>query len=126
MHLRPTTLALTLIALALTPSLAAQTVVESNVPGTGFDDQTSTAPTLQVYSREVIVDVTVTDDQGKPVHGLAQSDFTIEENGHPQSIRSFHEFGTRNDSVAAAPKLPPNTYTNTHSMPASGPVNIIL
>src|ERR1035441_4904822 len=113
MHLRPTTLALTLIALALTPSLAAQTVVESNVPGAGFDDQTSTAPTIQVFSREVIVDVTVTDDNGNPVHGLAQSDFTIEENGHPQSIRSFREFGTGSTVAVAAPKLPPNTYTNT-------------
>ena len=62
-----------------------------------------------------------------PVHGLKQSDFSIEENGKPQPIRSFREFGTEIPvAEPAAPKLPPGVYTNSQSTPASGPVNILL
>jgi VWFA-related protein len=82
------------------------------------------APTLQVYSRETVVDVTVTDAHGNPVHGLTQSDFTIKEDGHPQSIRSFHEYATQ--PVPPPPKLPPNTYTNLQPPPPTAAVNIFL
>ena len=53
--------------------------------------QPSAAPTLKVYSRETIVDVTVTDAKGNPVHGLTRDDFTVEEDGHPQPISGFYE-----------------------------------
>jgi len=87
--------------------------------------KSSTTPTIQVYSRETLVDVTVTDAQGHPVRGLKQSDFTISEDGSPQSIRSFQEFGTRTTTAARTlPKLPPNVYTNLQ--PASGPLNVLL
>jgi VWFA-related protein len=86
--------------------------------------KSATIPTIQVYSRETILDVLVTDDKGQPVRGLTQSDFTIEEDGHPQPIRSFAEY----DKTAppAPPRtLPPNTYTNAATLPANGPVQII-
>jgi hypothetical protein len=85
----------------------------------------SAAPTIQVYSRETLVDVTVTDAKGQPVRGLTQSDFTIAEDGKPQSIRSFKEFG-RNLPVAqrVAAKLPPNVYTNLQ--PTDGPLTVLL
>ena len=87
----------------------------------------SSVPTLHVTTREIVVDVEVTDANGKPVHGLKQSDFSIEENGKPQSIRSFREFGTEIPvAEPAAVKLPPGVYTNSQSTPASGPVNILL
>jgi VWFA-related protein len=87
----------------------------------------SSAPTLKVYSRETVVDVTVTDANGQPVHGLKQSDFTVLEDGKPQAIRSFHDYGVATPSTPAIPpKLPPNTYTNFQPAPASSAVNILL
>jgi VWFA-related protein len=88
---------------------------------------TTTAPTLHVYSRETIVNVTVTDAKGNPVHGLKQSDFTISEDGQPQPIRSFAEYGfDLQPPPPIPPKLPPNVYTNFQATPATGPVNILL
>src|ERR1700677_1766468 len=40
--------------------------------------------TLKVNARLTLVDVTVTDAKGKPVHGLTQADFTVKEDGKPQ------------------------------------------
>jgi VWFA-related protein len=82
-------------------------------------------PTLKVYSRETIVDVTVTDAKGNPVHGLKQEDFTLKEDNKPQPIRSFEEFGHAPPS-SPPPKLPPNVYTNLQPPPSSSAVNILL
>jgi VWFA-related protein len=122
----PTLLAL---ALALTlpagvPGLASETSAYGPNAPFGQDPHPSTAPTIQVYSRETILDVLVTDDKGQPVRGLTQSDFTVTEDGAPQPIRSFAEY-SKDAPPAPARALPPNTYTNTHSLPASGPVQIL-
>src|ERR1035437_5466277 len=85
--------------------------------------QQSSAPTIKVYSRETIVDITVTDAKGQPVHGMKQADFTVEQDGKPQSIHSFQEFTNTTPATAPA-RLPPNTYTNFQ--PATGPLNILL
>jgi VWFA-related protein len=82
--------------------------------------------TLQVYSRETIVDILVTDDRGRPVRGLKQPDFSVEEDGNPEPIRSFKESGVNLAAARPQPKLPPGMYTNAHAAPATGPVNIIL
>jgi VWFA-related protein len=93
--------------------------------------QQSIAPTLQVYSRETVVDVVVTDAKGQPIHNLQQSDFTIEEDGKPQPIRSFLETSrdTARDTpqTASAPrKLPPHVFSNVQPAPVAGAVNIVL
>ena len=91
------------------------------------DASQTSVPTLHVTSREIVVDVMVTDANGNAVRGLKQSDFSIEENGKPQPIRSFGEFGSEIPvAEPAAPKLPPGVYTNSQSTPVSGPVNILL
>src|SRR5256885_1937797 len=41
---------------------------------------------IRVSSNLVVVPVSVTDPQGQPVLGLKQTDFHIEEDGHPQEI----------------------------------------
>jgi VWFA-related protein len=84
-------------------------------------------PTLHVTAREVIFDVMVTGKDGQPVRGLQQSDFSITENGRPQIVRSFAEFSSTVPPVQPPSlKLPPNVYTNSHAVPATGPVNIFL
>ncbi|HXE09751.1 MAG TPA: VWA domain-containing protein [Acidobacteriaceae bacterium] len=87
--------------------------------------KSSAAPTLKVYTRETVVDVSVTDAKGNPVHGLTRDDFTVKEDGKPQPIRSFEEFGA---SATPQPtrKLPPNVYTNLQPPPAGPALNIIL
>jgi VWFA-related protein len=135
MRLRPASL----IALGLTFSLtaivaaAAQTddepapLVAPQSVDLPQDATQASVPTLHVTSREIIVDVEVTDANGNAVRGLKQSDFAIEENGKPQPIRSFREFGSEIPvAEPAAPKLPPWVYTNSQSTPVSGPVNILL
>ena len=85
---------------------------------------TPQTPTLKVYSRETIVDVTVTDAKGNPVHGLKKEDFTLKEDNKPQPIRSFHEYATQ--PIPPPPKLPPNVYTNLQPPPPSSAVNILF
>ncbi|MGA1983663.1 MAG: VWA domain-containing protein [Acidobacteriaceae bacterium] len=85
--------------------------------------QNPSAPTIQVYSRETIVDVTVTDAKGNPVHGLTKDDFTVKEDGKDWPIKSFEEFGTQ--AVQPLPKLPPNVYSNVQPSAASGATNIL-
>jgi VWFA-related protein len=58
---------------------------------------------LQANSRVVLTDVTVTDKQGNPVHGLKASDFRIFDNKKAQDIASFEEHSK--DDTAAAPQL---------------------
>jgi VWFA-related protein len=86
--------------------------------------QTASVPTIKVNARETVVDVSVTDKDGKPVHGLTQADFTVKEDRKEQPIRSFHEYSS--EAVPAPEKLPPNTYSNRQPAAASGAVNILL
>jgi VWFA-related protein len=79
--------------------------------------------------RRVIVDVVVSDSNGKPVSGLTADDFSISEDGKPQRIRSFdlHDFDSISDLL---PKLPPslpvNTFVNIPSGPERGPLYVLL
>ncbi len=89
--------------------------------------QSVPAPIIQVYSRETLVDVTVTDKDGKPVHGLTQDDFTVKEDGKPQPLKSFEEYGAAKPSQAIPAPLPPNVYTNAQPpAPTSGAVDILM
>lgn len=83
--------------------------------------------TIRTYTNIVVVDVVVTDSQGKAVHGLTKSDFSLFENNKPQNIRSFEEHSAATGlQVIAPPKLPPGLFTNKPPVPVNGPVNVLL
>jgi VWFA-related protein len=73
-------------------------IVVSLVLGTvafaGYAQQPADAPvtTLKVQTNEVILPVTVRDKKGQVIANLKQEDFTLEQDGRPQTIKSFsHE-----------------------------------
>jgi VWFA-related protein len=79
--------------------------------------------------RRVIVDVVVSDSNGKPVSGLTADDFSIAEDGKSQRIRSFdvHDFDLISESLPKRPaSLPPNTFVNVPSGPERGPLYVLL
>ncbi len=79
--------------------------------------------------RRVVVDVVVSDSDGKPVSGLTAADFTVSEDGKPQSIHSFdvHDFDSISESLPKLPdSLPPNTFINVPSGPERGPLYVLL
>src|SRR5262249_17814847 len=82
------------------------------------------APTIRVTTRMVLVDVVVTDKQGKPVPGLRAEDFTIEEKGKTQKIASF----TTSPEAGAKPEpLPPGIYSNRAQYRSpGGPITVLL
>jgi VWFA-related protein len=98
-----------------TPLRAQQTSVQEPVP-----------PTIRVSTRLVLVDVVVSDKQGKPVKGLRADDFTLQEKGKTQKITFFsppHE----GESQSPASTLPPGIYSNKPEYrSAGGPVTVLL
>ncbi|HEX3940049.1 MAG TPA: VWA domain-containing protein [Acidobacteriaceae bacterium] len=120
--------ALCLLLLAASAALAQQPPgFPTSPPAQPVPSPDESVPTLKVTSRLTIENVTVTDAAGKPVHGLKQSDFTIKEDGKPQTIKNFQEFGvTISSAQSVPPALPPNVYTNAPPAVRSGAINILL
>jgi VWFA-related protein len=80
-----------------------------------------------VDTRLVVIDVVVTDKQGRPVTGLKKEDFSLKENGKDQTIKAF-EAHMPLTQQPALPKfnLPPDTYTNVPLQAVESSVNIVL
>lgn len=80
-------------------------------------------PTIRVSTHLVLVDVVVTDKQGKPITGLKPEDFVVEENGKAQKISTF----TASVENAPAPALPPGIYSNRPEYRSpGGPITVML
>jgi len=58
----------------------------------------STTPVIHVQSRLVVLDVVVTGKDGKPLAGLEKKDFTVLEDGQPQTIRNLDYTAIAGDS----------------------------
>jgi VWFA-related protein len=105
---------------------------DAQAPAAGDQNvQTKTPPapstaTITVSVRRVVVDITVTDAKGKPVPGLAASDFHVFEDGAPQAVQSFEVHTVEPQPPVTLPKLPPNTFSNLSSSPNGGPTTVIL
>ncbi len=84
--------------------------------------------TFTTTSRNVVLDVVVTDGNGNPIHGLNAHDFTVLENGTPQHVKGFEEHRSDAQSVKSPVpvSLPADTYTNYVTSTEPGAVNIIL
>ncbi len=81
-------------------------------------------PTIRVSTHMVLLDVVVTDKQGKAVSGLRPEDFVVEENGKVQKISSLT---TLADRTASAPQLPPGVYSNKPEYRSTGgPITVML
>lgn len=91
--------------------------------------QSTGAPyTIHRTVGRVVLDVVVTDAHHQAVHGLANHDFSIFEDGQPQKIRSFEERDDAN-STFTPPKLatlPPGTYMDLPSTAEHGPLYVIV
>jgi len=85
------------------------------------------ATTLRTSVDLVVIDVTVMDSERKPVKHLGAPDFSILEDGHPQTIKVFEEHvASASAPLPPAPKLDPGTFTNAFLVPANGALDILL
>ena len=82
------------------------------------------APTIRVSTHLVLVDVVVTDKQGKPVTGLHQEDFVVQEKGKNQKVAFFTTPGEPQSQPP--PVLPPGIYSNKPEYRSPGGPLVIL
>ena len=82
--------------------------------------------TIQTNSRVVLPDVTVTDRNGNPVHGLPESAFQILDDNKPQPIATFKEHaGT--PAVKLMPAVTPaGSYSNDYLLQLPPVLNVII
>jgi VWFA-related protein len=88
---------------------------------------TAQSTTLHANADLVLVDVVVSDEKQNPLHHLASGDFTILEDGKPQTLKFFEEHmaGTPLQLVPP-PKFAPGVFSNFSTAPANGALNILL
>jgi VWFA-related protein len=117
-------IAIALCRLCLPMAAAAQDSTQS----LAGDNQPPT--TLSIMTREVLLDVVVTDKSGQPVKGLTSADFTVTEEGDLQHLTHTEEhFPMGAEDLAklkAAPQLPPNTFTNFTPVASANASTVIL
>jgi VWFA-related protein len=81
--------------------------------------------TLQVNSRVVLTDVTVTDKQGNPITGLTENDFRLLDNGKRQKLASFEEHHQQASQLTEV-SAKPGRYSNDFLRHPPAQVNILL
>jgi VWFA-related protein len=86
--------------------------------------------TLSITTREVLLDVVVTEKSGQPVRGLTSADFVVTEEGELQHLKHLEEhFPMSAEDLAklkAAPQLPPNTFSNFTPVASTNASTVIL
>jgi VWFA-related protein len=93
----------------------------------GQPSATEPAATIRANANLVVVDVVVTDARQNPVHQLTAADFTILENGHAETIKTFEEhISGEAAKLPTLPKLDSGTFTNYSPTPITGTLNILL
>ncbi len=123
-----------ILGITLASVASAQTPQPAPVSGLQSPVAAQTEPqapaTIHAHAKLVVVDVTVSDKNGNPIHDLKKDDFTILENGNPQAIGSFEEHVALSASDAVKfppmPRMPPGVFTNITPAPINSAINIIL
>lgn len=121
------------VLFALTQSLAAGLVGQSLLAAqTGVAGKPKTAQnplqkpaTLKTTTRLVQVNAVVQDKNGQPVDGLTKGDFTLLDQGKPQTIATFSQErgGLR---PAFVKTLPPNVFTNRFDQTGQAPGSVTI
>lgn len=107
-------------ALALNFAFAQEPTPQGPPPG---------ATVLTTSTQLVQVDVIVTDASGNIVHDLKASDFRVDEDKKPQTIRNFEEtLAVAPANLANVPKvnLTPGTFTDFSPVPDKSPLTVLL
>jgi VWFA-related protein len=116
-----------LIAITLVGGLPAQ---EKAKPEPQAPASANAPAVFKTTTRLVVVDVVATDGKGRPVTDLQAADFTVQENGKPQQVRSFslqQPVETRSEpSRVRNQEMPPNVFTNLPRYQVKGVWNILL
>jgi len=81
---------------------------------------------LRTTTRNVLIDVLVRDEQGRPVRGLSRKEFSVAEDGQPQRILSFDRHDMDTGAALQPAKLPANVFTNLPTKPERGPLYVLL
>jgi VWFA-related protein len=76
--------------------------------------------------RIVLVDVVVTNGNGRPVAGLRKDDFQVAEDGRPQTISFFEEHKGAAPTTISLPPMPANVFTNYPTVKTTDSVNVLL
>ncbi len=108
---RPVWLLMAAAFCIFSPFLHSQT--DSSMPSQ--EDNGKSPFTLKTATHLVLVDVVATDGKGRPITDLKVEDFVVNEDGHPQSIRSFsfqQPAVSSDPPQAPASPLPPGVVTN--------------
>jgi VWFA-related protein len=93
------------------------------VPQPAPDNPATTAdiPVFRTIARQVLVDVVVDKKNGDPVANLPKSDFSVDEDGKPQSIDFFEEHSAAAPVSAAQPAMPPLPPGAVTNVPTAAP-----
>ncbi len=100
-----------------------------NAANSASSANSANIPVFRATARQVLVDVVVDKRNGDPAPGLPKSDFSIAENGKPQTIDFFEEHSTGATAPAAAPampQLPPGAVTNAPTAAPSAALDVFL
>ena len=95
-------------------------------PGTAKKTEPYQSQTvLRATTRLVVLDVVALDDKGEPIRDLKAEDFTVLEDGKPQTVRDFN-FHHPEASIAPAHPPAPNIISNNPQYSSNSCLNVVL
>ncbi len=108
--------------------VSSATLLAARQHGDKSRNESSSIPAFKSTVNRVIVDVVVTDQNGKTVHGLTRRDFALWEDGLRQTVLTFdvHNLDSGLRSVYRLPPLPLNTFVNIPTTQERGPLYVLL